>query len=173
MLSVSGCASLMTASSAILLSTAWPLPAGQHVYINTLTPDSYTIFTELNYKSNKLHQLPQVSPPTSQALKYLDPISKPPTMKFAAFSTLLFATLTLASPAAQPHPGPAAAAVAQPFEIAARDPAPVLEARKKKPSGGKGNDGNSTSAATDMLAPSRALQLGALGLGVMQITKLW
>ncbi|KAH3990394.1 hypothetical protein HBH69_007830 [Parastagonospora nodorum] len=34
--SVSGSASLMTASSAILLYTAWPLPAGQHVYINTL-----------------------------------------------------------------------------------------------------------------------------------------
>ncbi|KAH4059178.1 hypothetical protein HBH69_007840 [Parastagonospora nodorum] len=92
-------------------------------------------------------------------------------MKFAAFSTLLFATLALASPAAQPQPE-AAAAVAQPLEIAARYPAPVLEARKKKPSGSNGNNTNITGAA-DMLAPSRALQLGALGLGVMQITKLW
>jgi hypothetical protein len=90
-------------------------------------------------------------------------------MKFAASATLLFATLALASPA--PAANANAAAVAQPLEaVAPRAPAPVLEERAKKPKGGSG--GNSTGAA-DMLSPSRALQLGALSLGVMQVVRLW
>jgi hypothetical protein len=89
-------------------------------------------------------------------------------MKFAALSTLLFATLALASPA--PVAQPNSAAVVQPLEVLPRDAAHVLEARKKKPKGGSGNSTNST--ATTM-TPSRALQLGALSLGVMEIVKLW
>jgi hypothetical protein len=88
-------------------------------------------------------------------------------MKFAAASTLIFATLALASPA--PAAQPNAAAVAQPLAIAPRSPAPILEARKK-PKGG--SSGNSTGAA-DIISPSRALQLGALGLGVVQVVRLW
>jgi len=170
LLSVSGSASLMTASSAVLLYTAWPLPAGQHVYINTL-PQTRTLSppnqtpSQTSFITTNLAQ---------QNTKYFNILIhyQPSTMKFAAVSTLLFATLALASPAAQPQPE-AAATVAQPLEIAARDPAPVLEARKKKPSGSSGNNNTNSTGAADMLAPSRALQLGALGLGVMQITKLW
>jgi hypothetical protein len=90
-------------------------------------------------------------------------------MKVAAATTLLFATLALASPA--PAPAAAnAAAVAQPFEVTPRDAAPMLEARKKKPKGGSSNSSNSTAT---MMSPSRALQLGALSLGVMEVVRLW
>jgi hypothetical protein len=96
-------------------------------------------------------------------------------MKFAATSTLLFATLVLASPAPAAQPE---AAVAQPIAVAPREAAPapvaVLEQRApKKPKGGSGGDKNTTSAAADMMTPSRALQLGALGLGAMQVVRLW
>jgi hypothetical protein len=89
-------------------------------------------------------------------------------MKFAAVSTLLFATLALASPA--PAAQPNAAAIAQSLEVLPRDAAHVLEARKKKPKGSSGNSTNSTATA---MTPSRALQLGALSLGVMEIVRLW
>tara|TARA_R110002003_G_scaffold104_27_gene8424 strand:+ start:1890 stop:2168 length:279 start_codon:yes stop_codon:yes gene_type:complete len=91
-------------------------------------------------------------------------------MKFAAASTLLFATLALASPAPVAQPDAAVAPVAQP-QLVERAPLPVLEARKKsKPKGG--SNSNSTGAATTM-TPSRALQLGAVGLGVMEVARLW
>jgi hypothetical protein len=88
-------------------------------------------------------------------------------MKVATVSTLIFSTLALASPA--PAAQPYAAAVAQPLAVAPRDPAPILEARKKPKVGNSGN----TTAAAYMLSPSRALQLGALGVGVVQIIRLW
>jgi hypothetical protein len=98
-------------------------------------------------------------------------------MKIAAATSILFATIALASPAPVAQPN----AIAKPMVIesrpqlhsalAAREPA-QLEARKVK--GGKGGDGNSTeSAASDLITPSRALQLGALGLGVMEVARLW
>jgi hypothetical protein len=94
----------------------------------------------------------------------------PTTMKFAAASILLFATLALASPAPAAQPDAAVAPVAQP-QLVERAPLPVLEARKKsKPKGG--SNSNSTGAATTM-TPSRALQLGAVGLGVMEVARLW
>lgn len=90
-------------------------------------------------------------------------------MKVAAISTLLFATVALATPASAAQPEAAAVApLAQP--VAAR--APVLEERAKKPKGGSGSSGNDTSAAITN-APARALQLGALGLGVMEVVRLW
>jgi hypothetical protein len=96
-------------------------------------------------------------------------------MKVAAATSLLFATLALASPApvAQPDANAAAVVAALPHEFVARN-MPVLEERAKKPKGGSGNnnDSNSTGAA-DMISPSRALQLGALSLGVMEIVRLW
>jgi hypothetical protein len=88
-------------------------------------------------------------------------------MKFAAISTLLFATLALASPAPAAQPN---TMVAQPLEVIPRDAAHVLEARKKKPKGGSGNSTNSTATA---MTPSRALQIGALSVGVMEIVRLW
>ena len=39
--------------------------------------------------------------------------------------------------------------------------------------GGKGSGGNSSSAASDMLSPSRVLQVAALGLGVVEVVRLW
>jgi hypothetical protein len=103
-------------------------------------------------------------------------------MKFAAL-TLLLATLALANPAPIAEPLAVAqpeAVVAQPeFEaLALRVAEPEvdaskadiqLEARKSKP---KGSSGNSTNAAI-ALTPSRALELGALGLGVLEIVRLW
>lgn len=94
------------------------------------------------------------------------------TMKVTAVATLLFATLALASPApvAQPD-AEAAAAIAEPLVFEARAPEPLLEARKKakKP---KGSSNNTNSSATS-LTPSRVLQLGAVGLGVMEVVRLW
>lgn len=109
-------------------------------------------------------------------------------MKLAAVTTLLFATLALATPAAKPQPNAedsstvlfesreefhnalAArdAAGAQNIRLDARDPEP------KKPKGGSnGNKTNTTNAADMTITPSRALQLGALGLGVMEVVRLW
>lgn len=121
-------------------------------------------------------------------------------MKFAAV-TLLFATLALANPApaAQPEaaavPAPAAQPEAQPVEINTRAqleealsprvaaPEPEIDApaagirldardpKKSKPKTGSG--GNDTQDAAGIVSPSRALQLGALGLGIMEIVRLW
>ncbi|OAL01181.1 hypothetical protein IQ06DRAFT_293292 [Phaeosphaeriaceae sp. SRC1lsM3a] len=93
-------------------------------------------------------------------------------MKFAAATTVLFATLSLASPAPAAQP----AEVAQPLAVAPREaaPAPYLEARvPKKPKTGSGGNKNTTDSAAIMMTPSRALQLGALGLGAMQVVRLW
>ncbi|KAF2730896.1 hypothetical protein EJ04DRAFT_514958 [Polyplosphaeria fusca] len=105
-------------------------------------------------------------------------------MKFAAI-TLVLATLALANPA------PAAdAQIETPaqFEeaLAARDPspaAPEIVARAagiqlaprspKKPKVSNGNNKNNTDSAAGTLSPSKALGLGALGLGVMEVVRLW
>jgi len=91
-------------------------------------------------------------------------------MKVNAATTLLFATLAIASPAAIAQPNADAAAVAQPLEVEPRAPAPILEARKKKPKGG--SSGNSTGAATS-ITPSFVLSLGAAGVGAIEIVRLW
>ena len=111
-------------------------------------------------------------------------------MQFTAATTLLLATVALASPAPVANPD----AVAEPALIgsraqfrealAARDilvmPEVQLEERassggKGGGKGGKGSGGKNTteSAASDMLSPSRALQITALGLGVMEVVRLW
>ncbi|KAL6707605.1 hypothetical protein ACN47E_003955 [Coniothyrium glycines] len=106
-------------------------------------------------------------------------------MRFAAAASLLFASLALASPA--PVAQPDAAAVAAPAPVlfesgeafchalternADAMPNTVhLEARKKKPSGGGST--NSTGAAM-VITPSRVLQVGAVGLGVIEVWRLW
>ncbi|CAO2653939.1 Nn.00g106720.m01.CDS01 [Neocucurbitaria sp. VM-36] len=105
-------------------------------------------------------------------------------MKIATVTTLLFATLALASPAPAPQPDAKAAQVIETREqfrkaLAARDADAAhntyIAARApkaKKPKGGSGNNTNDTSAAV-IITPSRALQLGALGLGVMEVVRLW
>lgn len=94
-------------------------------------------------------------------------------MKFAAATTLLFATLALAGPA--PAAQPAAAAVPAlapaPEPVEARDA--ILITRDPKKSKPKSSSGNSTNNAVGMLAPSRALELGVLGLGVLEVVRLW
>lgn len=97
-------------------------------------------------------------------------------MKIAATATLLFATLALANPAPIAQPEADAAPVAQPL-VETRDPEVLhsvqLDARGKKPKTGSGSgSGNDTSAA-DIITPSRALQLGALGFGVIEVVRLW
>lgn len=123
-------------------------------------------------------------------------------MKIAAATTLLFATLALANPApvAQPEAeaGPARAAQPkfEPIKVESRDqlrealaprvaePVPEINARaagirldsrdpkKGKPKTGSGNNTDSNNTA-GMISPSRVLELGALGLGVMEIVRLW
>jgi hypothetical protein len=90
-------------------------------------------------------------------------------MKVTSVTTLVFATLALASPA--PAAQPNAPAIAQPLEVLPREATAVLEARKKKPKGG--SSGNSTNSTATTMTPSRVLQLGALGLGVMEVVRLW
>jgi hypothetical protein len=109
-------------------------------------------------------------------------------MKFAAV-TLLFATLVAANPApiAQPEAVAAPAPIAEPAAV----PEAIVEARVAKPkidaiaagiqldsrapkkSKPKGSSGNSTEGAAGIITPSRALQAGALGLGVMEVVRLW
>ena len=108
-------------------------------------------------------------------------------MKFTAATTLLFATLALASPAPVANPD----AVAEPVTIETREQfrhalsardvltAPEVQLEERASSGGKGgkggkgSGGNSSSAASDMLSPSRVLQAAALGLGVVEVVRLW
>lgn len=91
-------------------------------------------------------------------------------MKFLIPSTLLLSTLALATAV------PASDALA-PRADAAPQLAPALDTRdpkKSKPkTGSSSNNGNDTSNAADMLSASRALELGALSLGVMEIVRLW
>ncbi|KAF2640114.1 hypothetical protein P280DRAFT_469825 [Massarina eburnea CBS 473.64] len=96
-------------------------------------------------------------------------------MKFGAATTLLFVTFALASPApvAQPEVealvSRADASVPAP-EIDVRAVGLRLEERKSKPK--TSNGGNTTSSAV-IIAPSRALKLGAFGLGFIEIVQLW
>ncbi|KAF2115425.1 hypothetical protein BDV96DRAFT_78275 [Lophiotrema nucula] len=110
--------------------------------------------------------------------KYRNP--KHNNMKFAAV-TLLFAALAIASPAPVAEPNTAAvaefedalsareAAPAPEPEIVARTAGIVLDSRDpKKPKAPKNSNSTDTGAA-GMLTPSRALELGALGLGAMML----
>ncbi|KAF2195807.1 hypothetical protein K469DRAFT_682061 [Zopfia rhizophila CBS 207.26] len=107
-------------------------------------------------------------------------------MKFAAV-TLLLATLALANPAPAAQPE---VAVAQPetraeFDaaLAARNAAPEVEApkfeqrapepKKKPKSGGDSSSNDTEEGAAGMMSPSRVLELGALGLGIMEVVRLW
>ena len=96
-------------------------------------------------------------------------------MKFAATTaTLLFATFSLATPA--PAAGPLVPDTANEFRHAlfgrAAAAIPHLDTRKVKGSSGKGG-GNTTSSAAVAVSPSNAVMIGALGLGVMEIVRLW
>jgi hypothetical protein len=88
-------------------------------------------------------------------------------MKFAAASTFLFATLALATPAPAAQPDHSVT----PAEIMPRAAMPILEERAKKPK--PGNSGNNSNSTATMMTPSRALQLGALSLGIMEVVRLW
>ncbi|KAI4945073.1 hypothetical protein J4E91_008050 [Alternaria rosae] len=81
-------------------------------------------------------------------------------MKFTAATTLLLATVALASPAP----------VANPDALEER-----ASSGGKGGKGGKGGSGgnNTENAASDMLSPSRVLQITALSLGVVEIVRLW
>jgi len=100
-------------------------------------------------------------------------------MRLSAITTLLFATLTLASPAPAPAAQPTAALTPASLapEVDARAASVLLDraSKPKKPKGGSGNNNNETeeNAANGMLAPSRVLELSALGLGVMEVVRLW
>ncbi|KAF1963718.1 hypothetical protein CC80DRAFT_487048 [Byssothecium circinans] len=94
-------------------------------------------------------------------------------MKFAAATTLLFATLALANPAPVAQPEAEAIVPSLASEVDARAAGLRLEERKSKPKAPKNsNNSNDTSAAGTFL-PNRALELGAIGLGVVEIVRLW
>jgi hypothetical protein len=111
-------------------------------------------------------------------------------MKFTAATCLLLSTLALASPA----PVAKSDAEAEPVLIESRAPIrnavaareaialPAIELEERSTSGGKGSKGgkgsgskgnNTENAASDMLSPSRVLQVTALGLGVIEVVTLW
>ncbi len=86
-------------------------------------------------------------------------------MKVTSVAALVLATLTLASPVARPE--------AEALVLSERAPeaAPVhLDERKiRKPK----STTNHSSAATLTITPSRALQLGAIGIGAVEMVRLW
>jgi hypothetical protein len=96
-------------------------------------------------------------------------------MKFAAATaTLLFASLSLATPA--PAAGPLAPETVKDFRHAlfgrAAAAIPHLDTRKVK--GGSGSKGgNSTTSAAVAVSPSNAIMISALGVGAMEIVRLW
>jgi len=88
-------------------------------------------------------------------------------MKFAATTALLFAALAIAEPVPIAEPKDAVAPQHLAREVHASAAGILLEARDpKKSKGGSGSSGNNTDSAAGIMAPSRVLELGALGLGV-------
>lgn len=102
-------------------------------------------------------------------------------MKFWGLPVLLLATLVYANPApasdSKAIGGPNAVDdVAKCNDLFTRpDPHVIARAlQKKKKKGGSGSSANVTdSAAAGFVTPSRALQAGALGMGVIEIVRLW
>ncbi|KAF2245008.1 hypothetical protein BU26DRAFT_90841 [Trematosphaeria pertusa] len=127
----------------------------------------------------ELH-LAQADPRSPCILRYtteLPQSTSPSTMKFASATALLFATLALANPS----PNQPESRNQLSDKLGARADAPALapaaagirldaRAKKPKPKTGSGND---TDNAVAMLSPSRTLELGALGLGIIEIVRLW
>lgn len=94
-------------------------------------------------------------------------------MRFIATTAIACATLALATPA--PVGGPAVPETVPAFRHAllSRDVTlPQLDTRASKPKGSKGGSGGNSSAAVSVL-PSNMLMMGALGLGVMEVARLW
>lgn len=119
-------------------------------------------------------------------------------MKVAAVTSLLFATIALANPApvAQPNAlhvsaeqsrsaigGAILAPDLSSRSFSSESSQSALERRKKKsdkskPKGSKGgNETNSTqedtSSASGAVLPSVALELSALGVGIIELVRLW
>ncbi|KAF2661769.1 hypothetical protein K491DRAFT_710604 [Lophiostoma macrostomum CBS 122681] len=105
-------------------------------------------------------------------------------MKFSAALPLLFTTLALANPA--PITNPRVPGVAHlearevspdpapvPAEIVARTAGIVLDSRSPKKGSSSGSKNNTQTGAAGTITISRGLQLGALGLGVMEVARLW
>jgi hypothetical protein len=98
-------------------------------------------------------------------------------MKFAATTaTLLFASLSLATPA--PAARPLAPETVKDFRHAlfgrAAAAFPQLDTRKVKGgSGSKGGNSTTSSSAAVAVSPSNALMISALGVGAMEIVRLW
>lgn len=95
-------------------------------------------------------------------------------MKLTATTTFLFAALTLATPA--PIAGPLVPETIPEFRHALVDRVaaalPHLDARASKPKGSKGG-GNDTSSAAVSVSPSGVMMMSALGLGVIEVARLW
>lgn len=99
-------------------------------------------------------------------------------MKFVSTTTaLLFAALSLATPS--PVTGPLAPETVPEFHhaLAGRAAAavaaiPHLDTRASKPKGGS-KGGNGTSSAATSVSPSEALVISALGLGMIEVVRLW
>jgi hypothetical protein len=103
-------------------------------------------------------------------------------MKASTTLSLLFATLALANPAAVGNPripGSLARpevreAAPAPADIVARTAGIVLDSRSpKKGSSSSGSSNKTEDSAAETVTVSRGLQLGALGLGVLEVVRLW
>ena len=93
-------------------------------------------------------------------------------MKFVAATTIICATLALATPASLA--GPAVPESVPEFRralLARAAELPQLDTRASKPKGSKGGSGNSSAAVS--VSPSNVLMVGALGLGVVEVVRLW
>ncbi|KAF3010888.1 hypothetical protein E8E13_009672 [Curvularia kusanoi] len=99
-------------------------------------------------------------------------------MKFITTTTaLLFAAVSLATPA--PVTGPLTPQTLPEFRYALAGRAaaavaaiPHLDIRASKPKGGS-KGGNGTSSAATSVSPSEALMISALGLGIIEVVRLW
>jgi hypothetical protein len=131
--------------------------------IPTLITSDPTIF-----QSTTPIEISTTSIPPATSYIISNPISLK--MRLTAVTTILFATIALANPVAQPTAALSPASLAP--EIDARA-ASMLEERKTKKPKSSGNKSNDTEAAGSLLAPSRVLELGALGLGVIEVVRLW
>ncbi|KAJ4992284.1 hypothetical protein SVAN01_02303 [Stagonosporopsis vannaccii] len=96
-------------------------------------------------------------------------------MKFSLATTLTLSTLALATPA--PHAGPLVPDTLPEFRNALLSrvalPELVDRATSSKPKGSKGGSSGNTTSSAVSISPSGALMMGALGVGVVEVLRLW
>lgn len=95
-------------------------------------------------------------------------------MKLSIATTLALTAFALATPA--PHAGPLVPDTISEFRNAmlSRAALPELVDRaSSKPKGSKSGGSSNTTSSAVSLSPSGALVIGALGVGVVEVLRLW